>query len=125
MPAMQDYVIELREVIARATPQLLALADEVNSEPVNPGKWSRREIIGHLIDSAANNHRRFVLGQLEDNLDFPGYQQERLGESAAICGSSVGGVGCALAKLQSASCASHGGVKRRVAREGAQDSQFQ
>lgn len=28
-------------------------------------KWSKKEIMGHLIDSAANNHRRFVLAQLD------------------------------------------------------------
>ena len=73
---MQDYVIELRETVEKATPRLLAIGNQIESEPAEPGRWSRREIIGHLIDSAANNHRRFVLGQLEDNLDFPGYRQE-------------------------------------------------
>jgi hypothetical protein len=33
------------------------------SQPMAPGRWSRKEILGHLIDSAANNHRRFVLAQ--------------------------------------------------------------
>ena len=28
-----------------------------------PNKWSKKEIIGHLIDSATNNHQRFVRGQ--------------------------------------------------------------
>ncbi|HUL04544.1 MAG TPA: DinB family protein [Gemmatimonadales bacterium] len=41
-----------------------------------PGKWSVKEIIGHLIDSATNNHRRFVLAQLEEGLTFPGYAQD-------------------------------------------------
>ena len=31
-----------------------------------PDKWSKKEIIGHLIDSAANNHQRFVRGQFEE-----------------------------------------------------------
>lgn len=31
-----------------------------------PGKWSRKEILGHLIDSAANNHQRFVRIQFEE-----------------------------------------------------------
>ena len=35
-----------------------------------------KEIIGHLIDSAANNHRRFVEGQFQDTLTFPGYAQD-------------------------------------------------
>ena len=41
--------------------------DENNfSEKIRPEKWSKKEIIGHLIDSATNNHQRFVLGQFED-----------------------------------------------------------
>jgi len=39
-----------------------------------PGKWSKKEIIGHLIDSAANNHQRFVRGQFE-NGPIIGYDQ--------------------------------------------------
>jgi hypothetical protein len=38
-----------------------------------PGKWSKKEIIGHLIDSAANNHQRFVRLQLGASIDLPGY----------------------------------------------------
>ena len=38
-----------------------------------PGKWSNKEILGHLIDSAANNHQRFVRLQLTPRIDLPGY----------------------------------------------------
>jgi hypothetical protein len=38
-----------------------------------PGKWSKKEILGHLVDSAANNHQRFVRLQLENRVDLPGY----------------------------------------------------
>jgi len=41
-----------------------------------PGKWSPKEIVGHLIDSAANNHQRFVRAQFQDNLIFTGYEQQ-------------------------------------------------
>ncbi len=30
-----------------------------------PNKWSKKEIIGHLINSATNNHQRFVRCQFE------------------------------------------------------------
>jgi hypothetical protein len=39
-------------------------------------KWSLSEIIGHLIDSASNNHQRFVRLQFGDLLDFPAYDTE-------------------------------------------------
>jgi hypothetical protein len=45
------------------------------SSPGDEG-WTPKQIVGHLIDSAANNHRRFVLGQFTDDLVFDGYAQE-------------------------------------------------
>ena len=39
-------------------------------------RWSARQVLGHLIDSAANNHARFVRGQLEEDLVFDGYDQD-------------------------------------------------
>lgn len=55
--------------VCRRVQELLQLLNEVLPtfssaellEPSAPGKWSRHEILGHLIDSAANNHRRFIL----------------------------------------------------------------
>jgi DinB superfamily len=69
------YVAELREAVNSATPRLLALGDR-SATRAAPGKWSAREVLGHLVDSASNNHQRFVRGQLQDDLIFPGYAQE-------------------------------------------------
>lgn len=41
-----------------------------------PGEWSVKEIVGHLIDSASNNHQRFVRLQLADGLVFPDYSPD-------------------------------------------------
>jgi hypothetical protein len=63
-------------MIAREEPRLRAIdAGQTASRP-GPGKWCRREILGHLIDSASNNHQRFVRAQLEGRLSFPGYEQD-------------------------------------------------
>jgi len=40
-----------------------------------PGGWCAREVLGHLIDSACNNHRRFVIGQSPETTRFDGYNQ--------------------------------------------------
>jgi hypothetical protein len=69
------YVDELRHAVNEATPKLLALGERSSARP-GPQKWSPREIIGHLVDSASNNHGRFVRGQLQEDLVFPGYAQE-------------------------------------------------
>ena len=67
---------ELRRVIADARPRLEAISDVDAASPRAPGKWSRKEIIGHLIDSATINHQRFVRAQLTDDLIGPTYDQD-------------------------------------------------
>lgn len=67
---------ELRSAVAAATPRLLALSDAEAERPPAPGKWSPKEVIGHLVDSASNNHGRFVRAQFEDDLVFLEYEQD-------------------------------------------------
>jgi hypothetical protein len=74
--AMPVYAVELLTTIERALPRLTAMDDERTIQRPAPGKWSPREIIGHLIDSASNNHQRFVRARFQDDLVFPGYQQD-------------------------------------------------
>jgi hypothetical protein len=45
------------------------------SQKPRPDKWSRKEILGHLIDSASNNHQRFVRAQYMKDLNFLSYEQ--------------------------------------------------
>ncbi|HEY0528299.1 MAG TPA: DinB family protein [Gemmatimonadaceae bacterium] len=73
---MSDYIAELREAIARSHPLLEKISDEQSRQRRAAGKWSPREIIGHLVDSASNNHQRFVRAQFQDSLLFPGYEQD-------------------------------------------------
>ena len=72
----RSFVADLLSAIERAVPALVALGDERSRTHPAPGKWSPREVIGHLVDSASNNHQRFVRAQLQDDLVFPGYDQE-------------------------------------------------
>ena len=51
------------------------MPQEQGEQPRAEDHWSSKQIIGHLIDSAANNHARFVLGQLKDDVVFAGYDQ--------------------------------------------------
>jgi hypothetical protein len=73
---VQAYVSELRDAVERATPALRGMSDAEARRPLKPGKWCAREVIGHLIDSASNNHQRFVRAQLKDDLIFDGYEQD-------------------------------------------------
>ena len=76
MPSSRDFVNDLLTAVERAVPALLALGGERSRARPAPGKWSPREVIGHLVDSASNNHQRFVRAQLQDDLVFDGYEQE-------------------------------------------------
>ena len=66
----------LQAEVDSAQRRLQVIADEHAGKPRAPGKWSRKEILGHLIDSAANNHQRFVRAQAVTALRLPGYAQE-------------------------------------------------
>jgi hypothetical protein len=56
--------------------RLFGTADERRTTVhAKPDDWCAREVLGHLIDSACNNHRRFVLAQSDGFSRFDGYQQ--------------------------------------------------
>ena len=71
-----DLCESLTAIVGRGATELLKIPDDTASRPRGPGKWSPKQIVGHLIDSAVNNHARFVRAQLQDDLVFPGYDQD-------------------------------------------------
>jgi DinB family protein len=66
----------LAAALSAALPGLQAISEAESARPRAPGKWSPRQVLGHLIDSAANNHQRFVRARTAEALTFPGYAQE-------------------------------------------------
>lgn len=73
---MKTWLEDFKQTVDSATAKLLDLSEAQASTPRTEDRWSSKQIIGHLIDSAANNHARFVLGQLKNDLVFPGYDQD-------------------------------------------------
>jgi len=67
----------LRAAVADGFARLSAISDTDASKPLTNDKWSSKQVIGHLIDSASNNHQRFVRANFTDDLIFPGYDQEQ------------------------------------------------
>jgi DinB superfamily len=65
-----------RRTIDQAAVEFGSVADADARRRPAPGKWSIKELVGHLIDSASNNHRRFVEAQGRDDLVFSGYAQD-------------------------------------------------
>lgn len=71
-----DYAADLADTVTERNTQLRTIADAAAALRPRPDAWSAKEIIGHLIDSASNNHQRFVRAIWQDDLIFPGYEQE-------------------------------------------------
>ena len=71
MAALAQLQTLLRLVPAR----LEGLSAETVAGRPAPSRWSPKEELGHLIDSAANNHQRIVRVQMKDGLALPGYEQ--------------------------------------------------
>ncbi|HEX5052658.1 MAG TPA: DinB family protein [Planctomycetota bacterium] len=74
---MRDTAEHLRLVVDLCVPLLLAIPDERAASRPGPGKWSPKEVVGHLIDSACNNQQKFVRLLLgAGHVDFVGYAQD-------------------------------------------------
>jgi len=80
MPEANSYhqfLADFRETIVSAATRLRDIPEEQVRRRRSPEDWALIEILGHLIDSAANNHQRFVRAQFTDDLVFPGYEQNQ------------------------------------------------
>src|ERR1700716_1854965 len=65
----------LGAVLREAMPWLVTISEAEASVPEREGKWSAKQVIGHLIDSAVNNLGRIVRLQIEAGQSLPGYEQ--------------------------------------------------
>jgi Mycothiol maleylpyruvate isomerase N-terminal domain len=72
---MESQAARLAHIVEAVEPVLARIGEEQSMAPVLPSGWSRKELIAHLIDSASNNHQRFVRASQQDSLDFPEYDQ--------------------------------------------------
>lgn len=70
---MKSISQSLRNILNVTYPTLLEISAEKSAVKRGPGKWSPRQVMGHLVDSAANNHQRFVRAQ-QDMVNMEPYQ---------------------------------------------------
>jgi hypothetical protein len=73
---MKELSDKLVRVVRSAEAILFQVPEAESNKPVLSGGWSRKQVLGHLIDSASNNQQRFVRAALQTSLDFPGYDQD-------------------------------------------------
>ena len=74
---MTGAATDLRAVVSDTSKKLHALSEDEVMRFRGAGKWVKKEILGHLIDSAVNNQERFVRAQMTARLVWPGYEQDR------------------------------------------------
>lgn len=67
---------DLRRTVRGAHARLRTLPEDVAARPGEGGGWSPAQVVGHLIDSASNNHQRFVRARFRPDLRFEGYDQD-------------------------------------------------
>ena len=73
---MKEAAEELQKIVADFATRLRGMTEQELSNKPLPNKWSKKEVIGHLIDSAQNNLRRFICGQYESTPAKIVYQQD-------------------------------------------------
>jgi len=66
---------DLRAALTEGLALFAGVDEALSAERPQPGAWCAREILGHLIDSACNNHRRWIVGQTPGLAKFDGYEQ--------------------------------------------------
>lgn len=73
---MEQVANHLLEILEAVRPALKGISEAEAAQRPAPGKWSKKEILGHLIDSAGNNQQKFVRGMLADpHVDTAAYAQ--------------------------------------------------
>ena len=73
---LSEFLDDFRQTLEVSSARLSEISEAQSQTSSREGQWSPKQIIGHLIDSAANNHQRFVRAQLSDELLYAGYQQD-------------------------------------------------
>jgi len=72
---MNHYSQTLQQIIKKAHRLLVQQSEVEFAQKTKPKRWSKKEILGHLIDSAYNNHQRFLRAEAQGDLIFQGYNQ--------------------------------------------------
>jgi hypothetical protein len=73
---LTEIAIRFRDGVAEVRQALLAVNSDLAGVPWRPNGWTRKQIVGHLLDSAANNRQRFVRAALDGAYNGPGYAQD-------------------------------------------------
>jgi hypothetical protein len=85
----QELAERFNKTIQEQAPKLRAIPEQETSTRAGGGEgWSRKEELGHLIDSATNNRVRFIVAALTRNYTAPTYDGRGWVDLGAYAGSS-------------------------------------
>ena len=73
---MEPTIVHLEKIISNYSRRLESVQEDNYAKKPGPGKWSKKQVLGHLVDSAQNNIRRFIVAQYEDT-PVIGYNQDK------------------------------------------------
>ncbi len=73
---MKKVSLELEKIIKSFKSDYLNLDESLTEIKIAEDKWTLKEIVGHLLDSASNNHQRFIRLKLSNEIEFPDYNNE-------------------------------------------------
>jgi len=76
MNSVLDKKNEILHLVNQAMIDFENISDEAWNDKPQPLKWSKKELLGHLVDSAVNNIRRLVVGQYEQGVKIIYHQDE-------------------------------------------------
>ena len=79
---LADVADQLVLAVDAAVPRLQAIEAE-SARPWADGKWTRQQVLGHLVDSALNNYHRVIRAQQGAELRFPDYDQRHWVDAGA------------------------------------------
>jgi hypothetical protein len=74
--APTQTALAFRAELSKLRATLLALPPSLADVPWRVGGWTRKQIVGHLLDSATNNRQRFVRAAIDGQYSGPGYAQD-------------------------------------------------
>ena len=72
---LKTVIADLRQIMHAFPNKMDQIADSDFSAKPLPAKWSKKEVLGHLIDSGENNLRHFIIGQYESTPPKVTYDQ--------------------------------------------------
>ncbi len=67
---------QFRSQLQELSKTLRAVSADLANKPWRNGGWTRKQIVGHLLDSAANNRQRFVRASIDGACTGPQYAQD-------------------------------------------------